>query len=118
MPIPCSSRPGPRRAKRRQVQEEPFCSCLRLTVLRGGARERLERPQLVPGRLVVDLGNIQTHAALFHLENALADSNVDRTALRACRSTFAPVAQVTFGEVVLHGVVRNARLLPEAQLVG
>src|SRR5690349_11392562 len=90
----------------------------RLDILGGSPGERLERAQPVPGRLVVDRRHVQAQATLVYLEDALADADVDRTALGARRTALAPVAQVALGEVVFDRVVGDARHLAEAQLVG
>src|SRR5438105_1683220 len=87
-------------------------------ILRWGASEGLLGSEFVPGGFILDFGNVQAHPAGFYFENALTNADVDRAALGAGRATVAPVAQITLGEVVFDRVVRDARFLPEHELVG
>src|SRR5258708_40316745 len=82
--------------------------------LRRARLEGLEGPQLGP-RAEVRLGGVE--AQVIALDDALLDADVDGAPLDARGSTLAPVAEVAFRECVELGVVRDARLLMELELV-
>src|SRR5256885_5103816 len=89
---------------------------LRLALCRT-ALERLERSQLVP-RLLGRLGRGKAEPPGIGLDDPLADADVDRAALDARGSAFAPEAQVAFREGVRDHVVGDARLLRRWVAVG